>query len=92
MTPIEYIKSSPIYTNKMSEIWERVTGGVTGVCAVRVSGGSYGGATGVIDFGTQSSGSAASGAASSWCASHIAQYGGRCQYDCAHDGITASWL
>lgn len=71
---------------------KKISGGVTGVCAVRVSGGSYGGATGVIDFGTQSSGSAASGAASSWCASHIAQYGGRCQYDCAHDGITASWF
>jgi hypothetical protein len=71
---------------------KKIGGGVTGICAVRVSGGSYGGATGILDFGEQSSGGGASSAANSWCVNHIAQYGGRCQYDCAHDGYSAPWL
>ena len=70
---------------------KKISGDVTGICDVSDSGSSYGGVTGILDFVSQSSGGAASGAAASWCADHIAQYGGRCQYDCARDGITASW-
>jgi hypothetical protein len=64
---------------------------VSGVCQVRVSGGTDGGAYGILNFGPQSSGSAVSAAAANWCAEYIAQNGGRWQYDCAYDGYTASW-
>jgi hypothetical protein len=78
---------------KLSKDAQKVVNGgkVSGICVVSVSAGAggagTGGGSGVIDFGPQSSGSSASGAANSWCVNHIAQYGGSCRYDCVWDGL-----
>lgn len=78
---------------KLGKVAQKIINGgrVTGVCAVSVSAGAGGAGTGggggILDFGSQSSGSAASGSANSWCVSHIQQYGGSCSYDCAWDGF-----
>jgi hypothetical protein len=80
---------------KLSKDAQKIINGgrVSGVCAVSVSAGAGGAGTGggggILDFGSQPSGSAASGAADSWCVNHIAQYGGSCRYDCAWDGYGA---
>jgi hypothetical protein len=55
---------------------------VSGVCTIKRPWGTM-----TVDFGDQSSGNAASGAANDLCVTLITANGGSCSYDCAYDGV-----